>query len=113
MQVKPVRRTASVRNLDEWKTAPSNCITYTIGQQTSCLESRMVISGVEYSLDMKTVFGGPDDIRTIIFPVMVRTIQQGAFAEIWSLRSVTFNDGIEALGMDERRPDEEEYPGVF
>ena len=52
------------------KTVPRNMITYTAGKG----DARTVVSGVEFSKDMKIVFGGPDDIRTIIFPEMVRTI---------------------------------------
>lgn len=35
----------------------------------------VTVSGVEFGRDLKTIFGGPDDIRTIIFPKMVRTVR--------------------------------------
>ena len=38
-------------------------------------EAKAAISGVEYGRKMETVFGGPDDIRTVIFPTMVRIIR--------------------------------------
>lgn len=52
---------------------------------------------------MKMVFEGPDDIRTIIFPNMVRTVRQGSFSEVKSLRSAILNEGLEMLGTDGHR----------
>lgn len=102
-------RTASIRDLDGTKTAPSNRITYGIGRK----ELEIVVSGVEFDRCMTTVFGGPDDIRTIIFPKMVRTVRQGAFHGVKSLRAALLNEGLETLGTDEYKPDGERYPGVF
>ena len=65
------RRTADVRDLDEIKTVPRNMIMYTVSKK----ELRTCISGVEFGRDLKTIFGGPDDVRTVIFPEMVRTIR--------------------------------------
>ena len=64
-------RSASVRDLDETKAVPRNMIRYSAGKR----EPRACISGVEFGRDMKEIFGGPDDIRTMIFPKMVRTIR--------------------------------------
>ena len=64
------RQTANVRDLDNTKTVRRSAIRYT----TDNLEVKMTVSGVEYKRDMVTIFGGPDDIKTIIFPKMVRTI---------------------------------------
>ena len=50
-------------------------IKYTAGKG----EARATISGIEYDRKMETVFGGPDDIRTVIFSDMVRIIRQGSF----------------------------------
>ena len=76
-------------------------------------EAKAAISGVEYGRNRETVFGGPDDIRTVIFPTMVRIIRQGSFYGIKSLRSVVLNEGLEALGTDEYKPDGMRYFGVF
>ena len=65
------RRTANVRELDEIKTVPRSMIRYSAGKK----ELRIRISGVEFGRDMKIVFGGPDDIRTVIFPTMVKSIR--------------------------------------
>ena len=62
---------------------------------------------------MKTLFKGPDGIRTIIFPSMLRIIKQSAFYEIKSLKKAVLNEGLEVLGTDELRPDNDWYPGVF
>ena len=91
------RRTANVRDLDETKTVSKNMITYTASKK----ELRTCISGVTFGRDMEKVFGGPDDIRTIIFPNMVRTIRQGSFRGVKSLVSVVLNEGLEVLGTEE------------
>ena len=65
------RRTANVRCLDETKTVPRNGIVYRTNED----EASIVASGVEFGRDMEKVFGGPDDVRTIIFPNMVRIIR--------------------------------------
>ena len=62
---------------------------------------------------MKTIFGGPDDIRTMIFPKMVRIIRQGSFRGVKSLVSAVLNEGLETLGTDEHKLDGEKYFGVF
>ena len=80
---------------------------------TSKGEAKATISGVEFNGDMKKVFGGPDGIRTMTFPKVVRKIQQGSFHNIESLRSVVLNEGLEALGTDEYKPDGMRYFGVF
>ena len=88
------RRTASVRDLDETKTVPRNMIRYT----TSKGEVKATISGIEYGRNRETVFGGPDDIRTVIFPDMVRIIRQGSFYGVKSLVSIVLNEGLERIG---------------
>ena len=95
------RRSASVRELDKTKTVRRNMIRYSAGKR----EPRACISGVEFGRDMKMVFGGPDDIRTIIFPKMVKIIRQGSFRDVESLRSVVLNEGLETLGTEERSLD--------
>ena len=94
-------RSASVRELDRTKTVPRNWIAYAVGEGGT----RATISGVEFGRDMKMVFGGPDDVRTVIFPKMVRTIRQGSFHNVESLRSVVLNEGLETLGTEEHLPD--------
>ena len=76
-------------------------------------EAKAAISGVEYGRKMETVFGGPDDIRTIIFSDMVRIIRQGSFYDIKSLKAVMLNEGLGALGTEEDSLDQFTYCGVF
>ena len=102
-------RSASVRDLDETKIVPRNMITYTASKK----ELRMCISGIKFSRDMTKVFGGSDDIRTVIFPNMVRTVRQGAFRGVKSLKSVILNERLEVLGTDERSLSPSRYCGVF
>ena len=62
---------------------------------------------------MKKVFGGPDDIRTIIFPNMIRTVRQGAFRGVKSLKSAILNEGLETLGTEEDSLDQLKFCGTF
>ena len=71
------------------------------------------ISGVRFGRDMKKISGGPDDIRTIIFPNMVRTVRQGSFRGVKSLKSVILNEGLEVLGTEEHSLSPSRYCGVF
>ena len=64
-------RRANIRDLNETKIAPRNMIQYKAGKK----EPSIAVSGVEYSRDMKKILGGPDDVRTIILPSVVRTIR--------------------------------------
>ena len=64
-------RSASVRDLDETKTVRRNTITYIAGKGNI----RITVSGVEFNRDMTQIFGGPSDIRTAIFPEMVKIIR--------------------------------------
>ena len=73
----------------------------------------IAVSGVEFGRDMKTIFGGPDDIRTMIFPKMVRIIRQGSFYGVKSLVSVVLNEGLEVLGTEEHSLDQLKFCGVF
>ena len=65
----------TIRDLDEQKTIPRSGIRYARDTQTHALLPRIDVSGVEFGRRMNEIFGGPDDVRTIIFPEMVRTIQ--------------------------------------
>ena len=94
-------KSANIRDLDEIKRAPRNQIRYIAGKT----EVRITISGIEYDQCMRKIFGGPDDIRTIIFSEGVRTIRQGTFHNTKSLRSALLNEGLEILGTDECMPD--------
>ena len=107
--IKVPHRSANVRDLDQTKSVRRNMIRYSAGKK----ELRTCISGVEFGRDMKKIFGGPDDIRTIIFPKMIRTIRQGSFRGVKSLKSAILNEGIETLGTDERSLDQLTFCGVF
>ena len=104
-----VHKNASVRDLDGTKTVPRNIIMYTASKR----DVRTVVSGVEFGRDMKEIFGGPYDIRTIIFPNMVRTVRQGAFRDVKSLVSVVLNEGLETLGTEEQSLNQLKFCGVF
>ena len=107
--VRVPRKTANVRDLDEVKRDLRNQIRYTAGKK----EVRTTVAGIEYDQCMRKIFGGPDDIRTIIFSEGVRTIRQGTFHNVKSLRIAILNEGLEVLGTDECMPDGKRYPGVF
>ena len=64
-------RSANIRNLNETKIAPRNMIQYKAGQKGFCI----VVSGMEYSRNMVKILAGPDDVRTMILPSVVRTIR--------------------------------------
>lgn len=64
-------RTASVRDLDETKTVLRNAIRYTADER----EVRPAASGVEYDRNMAKIFGGPDGVRTIVFPTTVKIVR--------------------------------------
>ena len=102
-------RSANVRALDKTKTVPRNTITYVVSKK----EPRTCVSGVEFGRDIKEVLGGPDDIRTIIFPEMVRTVRQGSFRGVKSLKSVVLNEGFETLGTEEHSLEQFTYCGAF
>ena len=103
------RKTANVRDLDETKTVPRNKILY----RTSKRDTKAVASGVAFGRNMSTVFGAPDDVRTIILPKMARTVRQGSFCKVKPLRVAILNEGLEVLGTDEHRLDGKWYSGVF
>ena len=112
MEIEVPRRTANIRGLEEWKMLPSSGVRHTRDAQEK-LQPRIDISGVEFDRGMIILFGGPDDLRTIIFPSMLRTVRQAAFYGIESLRKVALNEGLEVLGTDELTPDGELCSGVF
>ena len=64
-------RRANIRDLNETKIAPRNMIQYKAGKK----EPSIAVSGVEYSRDMVKILGGPNDVRTMILPSVVRTIR--------------------------------------
>ena len=90
-------RNASVRQLNSIKISPRNRITYKVNER----DMKATVSGVEFDRDMRNIFGGPDGIRTMIFPTMVRTVRQGSFCQTRSLRIIILNEGLEVLGTDE------------
>ena len=65
------RMAASVRNLDETKTIPRNGIMYGADKK----KLRIAVSGTELSRDARIVFGGPGNVRTMVFPKTVRTVR--------------------------------------
>ena len=114
--VKDIRiphRKVDIRNLNELKTVYKNNVRYLRDTQTHALTLRIEISGVEFGRNVETIFGGSDDVRTMIFPTVVRTVRQGSFCKAASLRSVILNDGLEILGADEPKPDVSTFFGVF
>ena len=62
---------------------------------------------------MKTLFGGSEGVRTIIFPRTIKIVRQAAFCEIESLLKVVMNEGLETLGTDELTLDGNLYLSVF
>ena len=74
---------------------------------------RIDISGVKFDRGMKTLFEGPDGIRTIIFPSMLRTVRQIAFCGVKSLLKAVLNEGLEVLGENRPLPNNELIVGVF
>ena len=104
-----LRRTANARDLDETRTLSRNIIMYTVSKR----EAKTIVSGVVFGRDLKTIFGGPDDIRTMIFPEMIRTVRQSSFHCVEPLRSVVLNEGLETLGTERRSYDKPIFYGVF
>lgn len=78
---KPSARTSMIVHLRPKKLAP-----------------KAAVSGVRFSRDMMTIFGGPDGIRTLTFPRTVRFVEQQSFYEVKSLLSVSLNEGMKVLG---------------
>ena len=62
---------------------------------------------------MKTLFGGSEGVRTIIFPSMLRIVRQAAFCEVKSLLKAALNEGLEVLGTNKFTPDGKWRSGVF
>ena len=112
VQVKVPFRTADIIDLDEESTLPSSGVRHARDAQGK-LRPRITISGVEFDRGMRTLFGGSEGVRTIIFPSMLRTVRQGAFYKIKSLLKAVMNEGLEVLGTDEFKPDGDWYSGVF
>lgn len=108
-----MHRIANIRGPDEQKTVPSSCVTYARDDQTHALAPRIEASGTEYGRRMETILCGSDGVRTIIFPATTKTVRQGSFYEVASLRSAVLNDGLETLGTEEHVPDGRVRFGVF
>ena len=75
-----------------------------------CLESVKISEGLETIGDEAFYRTA---IKSIILPASLRTISWGAFRECGHLETVTFGEGSEALGANERFPNEGTRRGVF
>lgn len=104
-----LHKSANVRDLDAVKSVPGSQIRYA----ASGKEIRITVSGVEFCRCMTEVLGGSDGITTLIFPDIIRSIRQGSFRKVKSLRSVVLNEGLETLGTDEHTLDDSAFCGVF
>ena len=92
-------RISYLRGINKTITFPSNIIRH-VRDIKKRVWPRIIVSGVYFDRGMKTLFVGPDDIRTIIFPSMLKTILQSAFCDVKSLRKAVINEGLEMLGED-------------
>ena len=101
--VKPVRKMLPTKNLSEQKSVSSSGIMYTRNPQTRMLSPCVGVSGTVFSREMRTIFCSSAGIRTITFPATVRTVRQGSFYKVESLRAAILNEGLEVLGT-ERAP---------
>ena len=106
--VKQVRKMLPTKNLSEQKSVLNSGIMYTKNSQMRTLSPRVGVSGTVFSRDVRTIFGSPDGIRTIAFPTTVRTVRQGSFYKVQSLRAAVLNEGLEVLGT-EPAPGGKEY----
>lgn len=95
-----MHRITCVKELKEVKTVPASGIIYVRDKKTCKLGLNVIISGVHFSQDMIKVLNSSDNIRTMTFPAMVRSIEYGTFYDIKSLRSIVLNEGLETLGTD-------------
>ena len=107
------RKIAAVRDLDEKKFVTNNRVRYARDARTRTLTPKLEISLVELDRGMKMIFGTSDGVRTITFPNTVKIVRQSSFSRAEMLRSATLNEGLEALGTDECKPDGKLYSGVF
>ena len=64
--------------------------------------TKLAVSGVRFSRDMKEIIMSEDAIRTITSPKTVRAVRQKAFFKNHKLVSAVVNEGLEVLGTDER-----------
>ena len=78
---------------------PSNRVRHARDAQGK-LQPRIDISSVGFDRGMKTLLRSSEGTRTIIFPSMLRTIRQGAFCSVKSLRKAVINEGLKVLGTD-------------
>ena len=62
---------------------------------------RLEVSGVRFSRDTETLFCGTDGVRTLALSRSSRTVHADAFRGATSLRSVTLNESLQALGDGE------------
>ena len=65
----------SVHELGGTRTIPRNGILY----RASAREFDLAVSGTELDRSMAKLFGGPDGIRTVVFPRTVRCVRQESF----------------------------------
>ena len=69
----PCRTAAYVMGKDKTITRLSNTIRHARDAHDK-LQPRIAVSGVEFDRGMKTLFGGSEGIRTIIFPSMLKIV---------------------------------------
>ena len=98
--IKPMCRTMRIKRLNGYTSFPSSGITYARNPQTRTLSPRVGVSSTVFSRDVRTIFGGSDGIRTITFPTTVRTVRQGSFYKVQSLRAAVLNEDLETLGTE-------------
>lgn len=76
---------------------PRNLVKYA-RNKSQRLHSSVTVSGTQFCRDMAEIFGSPDAIRTMTFPVTIRTVHDYTFDEAKRLRSMVLNDGLRVLG---------------
>ena len=54
-------------------------------------------SGIVETRDETTIFDGAPNVRTVILPQAVRKLENAAFKNRRSLRSIIMNEGLEAV----------------
>ena len=79
-----------------------NEIQYARDEESGQLVPKVCVSGTLFDRGMAEVSDGSEDARTMALPKTVRTVQQSAFFDVDSLRSVLLNEGLETLGSDEQ-----------
>ena len=72
-----------------------------------------IISGMRVTRNMKGIIHSAENAKAFTFQKPVRSIADGAFKSVPSLRQVALNEGLEVLGADEPAEDNDRYLGVF